>query len=76
MTHLYLNLFLYEAETYTQHMRIVQIKPIWGLFCMKEDRPLKVVPICAVTGNPLTHHLMCPLVCCGNKCTTKHGQFI
>lgn len=50
------------ARVYTQHMRIVQMKPIWGHFFMKDKRPLKAVPVSAEAGIPLTRHLMVPLV--------------
>jgi hypothetical protein len=60
-------------RVYTQHMRIDQIKPIWGLLCMKEERPLEVVPMSGDAGIPLhTHYLIGPPVCCRNHCTTKH----
>jgi hypothetical protein len=37
------------------------MKPVWGLFWTKKQRPLKVAAMIAKAGIPLMHQLMDPL---------------
>lgn len=52
----------HSHETWKLLMRTIQMKPVWGLFWVKEQRPLETVPIGPESGSPLTHWLMHPLL--------------
>lgn len=60
-------------RVYTQHMRVVQIKPFRGLFCAKEETPLKVVHMSDEAGIPLTHHLIGPRSVAGTTVPPNMG---
>jgi hypothetical protein len=53
------HLDLRERKKVGNEMRLVQMKPVQGLFLAKEKRPLKIVPW--VLSIPLAHQLMDPL---------------
>jgi hypothetical protein len=42
-------------------MMVVEMKPVWGLFWVKEQRSLQAVLVDGEAGIPLTHQLMYPL---------------
>jgi hypothetical protein len=51
----------HSHETWKLLMRNIQMKPVWGLFWVKEQRPIKTVPTDNESESPLTHQLMHPL---------------
>jgi hypothetical protein len=43
-------------------MRVVQIKPIWGLFWVRQHKLLEAVPVSSQASIPPTHQLLDPLL--------------
>jgi hypothetical protein len=56
-------------------MRVVQMNHVWGLFWLKEYRPLKTAPMGTKTSNTLPnvfHYAKNSQGCSKNQCTTAH----
>jgi hypothetical protein len=66
----------FEEESLNFILRLVQMKPIWVMFWIKEYGPFTVVSTGVVTGNPLMHQTMDPSTenslncCCHKQCAT------